>query len=422
MMGGCNTVRQGEILDYMYQNMQDTPRMKRNRIVTISLITVCQGFQMIPLTGIALFLPLIRKDLGLSFTQGGTLSAVTILVYALMQIPAGYLTDRFGSKRLFFIGVLGTSILCFTFGLVSSYWQALANQILFGFFSALIFMPGLVLLTKWFPPDRRATAMGISLIGALWGSVVLSIVGPLLVTDFSWRFPFLSFAPAGIIASFVFLRFGEEPPPTGGQRKITMREMIQPFRYRFMWVCGILQYIRLAVVQGIAFWLPSFLVYEKGLSLQVAGILLAVRFGLIAPSNILGGYVSDRLRNPTLVIGFALIILAITTGLFIVVNNIIILIVVICINAFFVQMYFGPLFAIPIDILGTRTAGTSGGFSNLFANIGAFSFIYLLGILKDTTGSFDFGFYAIAGVCFIGLVFTILLAQMRHKVTVPTTQ
>lgn len=80
-----------------------------------------------------------------------------------------------------------------------------------------------------------------------------------------------------------------------------------------------------------------------------------------------------------------------------VVNNIIILIALVCINGVFVQMYFGPLFAVPIEILGTRTAGMSGGFSNFFANIGSFSFVYLLGILKDTTGFLILAFMLLLG-------------------------
>ena len=81
----------------MHQDMQDASGVNRNRIVTVSLVTVCRGFQMLTFSGIALFLPLIRKDLGLSFAQGGALSAATTSVYALMQIPAGYLTDRFSA-------------------------------------------------------------------------------------------------------------------------------------------------------------------------------------------------------------------------------------------------------------------------------------------------------------------------------------
>ena len=103
----------------MHRDTKDITGVKRDQVTTVSLVILCQGFQVLAIGGIALFLPIIREDLGLSFTQGGTLSAATILVYALMQIPAGYLTDRFGPKRLFFIGVLCTTILSFTFGLGS---------------------------------------------------------------------------------------------------------------------------------------------------------------------------------------------------------------------------------------------------------------------------------------------------------------
>lgn len=58
---------------------------------------------------IALFLPLIREDVDITFSQAGTLAAANTLVYALMQIPAGYLADRLGPKRLFIVGLLGTN-------------------------------------------------------------------------------------------------------------------------------------------------------------------------------------------------------------------------------------------------------------------------------------------------------------------------
>lgn len=404
----------------MQGDTQDSARGKRDRIVTVSLLILCQSFQALTIGGIALFLPLIRKDLELSFTQGGTLSAATILVYALMQIPAGYLADRFGSKRLFVIGILGTTTLSLTFGLVSEFWQALANQTLSGLFRAFLFAPGLTLLASWFPPHRRATAMALFLVGGFAGNFVLDIVGPLLVTEFGWRFPFISFSSVGILTALVFLRFGKEPPRTSKQQKVGMFEAFKLFRYRVMWVCGVIQYVRLATMQGIAFWLPSLLVDEKGLSLQVTGLIIALRAAIIAPSTILGGYISDKLKNPPLVIGFSLIILAITTALFGLAANTTVLIALIAINAVFVQLYFGPLFAVPVEILGLDNSGTSTGFSNLFANVGSFSFVYLLGVLKDRTGLFESGFYAIAGCCIIGLAFTVLLARMRRKITMPT--
>ncbi|MFC2024968.1 MFS transporter [Chloroflexota bacterium] len=402
----------------MHQAAQLDGAIKRDRIVTVSLFTLCQSVQSLTRNAIALFLPVIRRDLGMSFTQAGTLSAAGTLSYASMQIPSGYLADRFGPKRSFFIGVLGVSTLFLAFGLVSEYWQAIVNQTLAGFFRALLFAPGLALLTAWFPPDRRATALALSGLGGLLGIILLSTLGPVLVAAFDWRFPFLTFPVTGILGSLLFLRFGKEPPHTSKREKVSMLEVFKLFQYRLMWVCGAIQFIRLACMTGITFWLPSLLVDEKGLSLQVTGLIVALRALLDAPSRILGGYASDKMRNPPLIIGLSLLVLAITTPLFVVVNNTIVLVILIAINALFVQLYFGPLFAVPGEVLGTRTMGMSIGFSNLFANIGGLVFAYLVGALKDASGSFESGFYAIGGACAIGLVFTALLAQMRHKAIV----
>ena len=86
-----------------------------------------------------------------------------------MQIPAGYLTDRFGPKRVFFMGALGTTTFVLVFGLVSLYWQALINQAFSGFFRALLFSPGLVLLPGWFGSKRKATAIGLYMMESFGG-------------------------------------------------------------------------------------------------------------------------------------------------------------------------------------------------------------------------------------------------------------
>jgi nitrate/nitrite transporter NarK len=393
--------------------------LKRQRIATVSLTVLCQSFQALSMGGIALLLPIIRKDLGLSFTQGGSLAAATTLVYALMQIPAGYLSDRFSPKRLFCIGIFGSTLLALTFGLATSYTQALVNQTLSGFFRALLFTPGMALLTGWFPPDRRATATGLYLIGGASGSVIFNLLGPLLVAGFGWRFAFVSIASVGIVAILFLMRFGKDPPTPRARQEGNILEPLRLFRHKIMWVCGGIQYVRFGVVQGITYWLPSFLVNEKGLSLQLAGVIVAIQVILLSPSNILGGYLSDRMRNPTLVIGTSLAVLGITTGLMVTARSMIFLAALIFINAVFLQMYFGPLFTVAVEVLGVRKAGISVGFSNFFANIGAFSATFLLGALKDTTGAFKPGFLTICGACFVGLGLTFLLARMRNRTVLP---
>jgi hypothetical protein len=99
--------------------------------------------------------------------------------------------------------------------------------------------------------------------------------------------------------------------------------------------------------------------------------------------------------------------------------NLALLIAVIAVNAIFLQMYFGPLFSIPISFLGPGKAGISTGFSNLFANLGGVAVTYLMGTIKDNTGAFRYGFYIITGMSIIGFIFTFMLSKVKHTALVP---
>jgi len=386
-----------------------------DRIVTVSVTIFCQGFQALAMGGIALFLPNIRAELGLSYTQAGIISSLATLTYALVQIPTGFLVDRFGPRKLFFIGSLVTNLLAFAFGLVTSFWMILPVQALSGMARALLFIPGLILVASWFPPSRRATAMGLFTIGGFSGNVVLSVAGPLLANAYSWRAPFLVFSIIGVLSSLVFLRLSKESPSAGGGQPINIKDLLSLFRYRVMWLTGGIQYIRYAVVFGLTFWIPSYLEEEKGVSVAVVGAIVAISSAITAPSNFLGGYVSDRLKNPPLVIGGALLVMAVAIALLATVNNLAVIVALIFVTALFQQFYFGPLFSAPVEILKLKNAGVATGFGNTFANIGALTFGYTIGALKDISGGFSIGFYTLAACCVVGLVLTALLAQERRK-------
>jgi len=382
----------------------------------VTLVVLCQGFNMLSLGGIALFLPLIREDLGMSFTQAGMLSAAATFTYALGQIPGGYLADRFGPKRVFFLGVLGSTLLSLNFGMIESYPAAVANQIVSGVFRAMIFAPGLTLVASWFPADRKATAMGMYVIGGVSGNIFLSLIGPFLVSHYGWRPPFIAFAALGASMAFVYLAFGKERPASGPKHPVGVLDVFQLFRYPIMWVCAGIQFIRFGVATSFNFWLPSLLVADRGLSLEAAGLITAMGFALTGPSNAIGGYASDRLRNPPLVIGASLAMLACTSALLVVVESIPVLVLVVAVNAVFIQFYFGPLFHVPVEVLGSRFAGMSAGFGNMFANLGSLTFAYALGVVKDSAGTFKWGFLATSAMCAIGVLLALLLARIRKKV------
>jgi len=148
---------------------------------------------------------------------------------------------------------------------------------------------------------------------------------------------------------------------------------------------------------------------------EAAGLITAMGFALTGPSNAIGGYASDRLRNPPLVIGGSLAMLACTSALLVVVESIPVLVLVVAVNAVFIQFYFGPLFHVPVEVLGSRFAGMSAGFGNMFANLGSLTFAYALGVVKDTAGTFKWGFLATSAMCAIGVLLALLLARIRKK-------
>lgn len=396
--------------------MSAAPRaLSRDAATTVSLVFLCNCVNALSVGGVALFLPLIRGDLQISFTQAGMLSVAATATYALGQIPAGFLTDRFGPKRLFFFGVTGSAAFMLQFGMVGSFEHALVNQMLTGIFRAFMFAPGLTLLASWFPAERRATAMGLYIAGNFTGNIILSLIGPLMVVSHTWRFPFMVFSLAGIAAALVFLVFGKEQVRQAARDPIRLHDLLQLRRHPIVWLASALQIIRMGPVVGISFWLPSFLVADRGLTLQTAGLVTAMGAALSAPSNALGGYVSDRLNNPPLVIGGALAILATTAFLLVQIQSLPLLLLVIAVNSIFAQFYFGPLFLVPVEVLGQRTAGIVTGFCNLFANLGSVAFAYALGVIKDRTGSFAWGFGVICISCLIGVALSVVLAGMRRR-------
>ena len=389
------------------------PLVKRQATATVSLVVLSQLVHFLTFSGVALLLPLIREDLGISFAQAGVLSAAMTTSYALAQIPAGYFADRYGAKRLFFGGLLGWSILALALSAVFSYWIAVIALFAAGACRALIFAPGLALVSSWFPPTRRATAMSLFLVGSFIGTIALSLTAPLLTGYLGWRPAYALYALLGILTAIAFWFFAAETTPGGPASRVNLQDARRVLRHRITWVCNALQFIRFSSATAFNFWLPSLLLADRGFALESVGLIVALSAACAAAANPLGAYLSDRLRSPALVIGGSLAIVACTSVLLVTVQSTHALLVVIGVHSVFLTIYFGPLFSIPIEALGQRTAGLSTGIGNLFANLGALVAAYALGHVKDATGSFAPGFYSLAVLCAAGVVLSAFLGRLR---------
>jgi DHA1 family inner membrane transport protein len=364
-----------------------------------TLIVVAQSTQAIAVGALSLFLPIIRADLGLT--------------YALMQIPAGLLADRISPKLLFGIGILGTNVLGIAFALVSVYPAMLATQAVAGVFRALLFIPGMLLITRHFRPERRATAMGLFVAGGFTSNIVVNLIGPLLVGPLGWQGVIVLSSVLGLGVLVAFWLLGTEGTPHEAHgTKVPTRWV---WRTRAWWLLALIQFCRLSVVAGFGFWLPAFLIEDRGLALPIAGIIVAVSAALTAPANIGGGILSDRLGRPMLVIGGALGALAVLLALLGFVHWLPALLILIGAISLVIQVYFGPLFAVPNRLFGPGLGGLSSGFGNFWANVGGFLSVLLLGVLRDSTHSFTAGFWYLAVLAALGFGAALWLARSAPR-------
>lgn len=387
------------------------------RLTRISLLLLSQGTQNLSAAAIALLLPLIRDDIDMTFTQAGSLAVAATFVYAVMQVPSGYLADRFGAKRVCLYGLVGLNVATLLVTVCDSYQQLLVNQAIAGFFRALSFAPGLVLIVTEFGANRRATAMSAFIASGFVANAVLNLVGPPLVGPLGWRGIFALFSIVCLVFVALYWWVGEEPE--AGKAKsggLGFRQLAGLARHRVVILASFIQFTRLAVVSSLRFWLPTYLIADKGLSLAAAGLIIAIANIVTLPANLLGGYLSDRSGRPHGIIIVSLAVLTPSFVLLAMADGMLPLIAVIIAQFVVMQAYSGSLFEIPLLHLGSDSAGSLNGFGNFWANIGGLVFAWVLGVSKDHSGSFDAGWMMLGGLCLLALGAAVAMSRVRPGV------
>jgi nitrate/nitrite transporter NarK len=383
----------------------------RRRSAAIGLLVAGQSTAGLALGAIGLFLPLIRADLGIGFTQAGGIAAAAMVTYALMQVPAGHLADVMGARRLFVVGTVGVNLCTLGVAVAPTYGFLVADQAVSGIFRALVFIPGMVLITGLFAPARRSTALGVFAIGGVSGNVLLGALGPVLVVPLGWRGVCAVFAVAGLVLAGVYTALGDvgapqhRPVPGGGG-------VAEVLRHPVLWVAGVVQLVRFGVVNALTFWLPTLLVEDRGATLRTAGVLMGVGGVLMAPMNYLGGVLADRTGRPAAVVGGSVAVLGVTLGVLAGADGLLLTGVCVLVAHLVMQLYFGPLFSIPVRVLGMSRTGLLTGVSNGCACVGAVTFSWALGWVRDTTGSFTAGLVGLSAACVVALLASGWLARM----------
>ena len=271
----------------------------KNQFFYIMLV-LCAGYTVSQFlrTSIGVLSPNMMNDFNINPNDMGLLGGVFFLSFAIFQIPAGILIDRFGPRKVMssviIFAVLGSII----FALSNSFYSLLIGRIFMGLGCSICLMGSLVLITRWRDTNQFSKLAGIILavggIGGLLATTPLSYFSEL----YGWR---LSFWLAAVVTFFVMLLyyFVLEDRDKGlfinkKNKLISPKNLffvLKERNFKFMIPMSLMSYSSLVVILGL--WGAPYLKDIHGLESIERGKILM----LMAISWNIGSFVFGRLRS-----------------------------------------------------------------------------------------------------------------------------
>lgn len=270
------------------------------------MLTLVYAFNFVDRQILVILQEPIKNDMGLSDTQLGLLSGFSFaLVYITAGIPIAYWADRSNRRNIITAALAVWSGMTALSGLAQNYTQLLLARIGVGIGEAGGSPPAHSMISDYYPPERRATAMAIYSIGVHLGVLLGFIVGGLVSQFYGWRIAFFSVGIPGVLLAIVFYFTVKEPARgqwdenVNQEHKPTLAETLKHLSsVRSFWYLALAAGVTSFAGYGNGNFAPSFLIRNHGFSVGEVGIVLAIfggGGGMIG--TFMGGYLADRLAG-----------------------------------------------------------------------------------------------------------------------------
>jgi ACS family D-galactonate transporter-like MFS transporter len=353
--------------------------------------------------------PLIKDELGLSPTQLGTLLSAFFWTYACLQIPAGWLVDRFDVKWVFAAGFLIWSAATAVTGVLHGFTALLFIRVVLGVGESVAFPSYAKILKVHFRETHCGFANSVLMAGLALGPAIGMIAGASLVGRFGWRPFFVSLGLAGLLWLGPWVKWMPPARSSTGQKAVGAMGILDMLRLQCAWGTCICQFCSNYALYFLVTWLPFYLVRGRNLSMNQMGRIGGLVFLIAAASSIFFGKLSDRWiaagGTPTTVrkgivvvgglgIGISLVMSALAAG------NIFVW--PLALLGMFLGMIMSNNWAITQILAGKQMAGRWTGVQNFVGNFAGAIAPALTGFLLQRTGQFQWPFFITAAISWIG--------------------
>jgi len=375
-------------------------RASKGRWYILFLICVMYLITYLDRVNISTAAPVISKEFGFDKITMGVIFSAFVWAYALFQVPGGWLSDRFGARRMLTIIVAYWSIMTAATAWASSAVSFTIVRFLFGVGEGGAFPGATRAMQLWYPRAERGFVQGITHSASRLGAAIAPPLVVLIITTLGWRSVFYVCGAVGVVWSiwwwFSYRNLPEEHglvnteevahirgrDSSGAVNKAQVAQKTEVpwgtlIKSPNMWaiMCAYFTYVYCLWI--FLSWLPSYLVDFRHFTLIKVGIFASLPLWAGVIGDTVGGLATDWLlkktgntkiaRRTVAIIGLlgcavCIVPAAITSDAYVAVY---------CLTAsmFFLECTIGPSWSVPMDA-GGKYSGTVSGMMNMAGNIG----------------------------------------------------
>jgi D-galactonate transporter len=381
----------------------------------------------------------MNKALGISATAYGFGAGIFFFSYFIFEVPSNLALERFGARVWIARIMLSWGILSGAMALVTGEYSFYLVRVLLGAAEAGFF-PGIIFyLTLWFPGTYRARIIGwfmaaiplSSVLGFPVSGLILNLDGGWGLAGWQWLF-IIEAAPALILAGVVFFYMTDRPADAKwlepeerawlarrlsaeAQQKEDVHGLSvrQALTNPKVLALAMVYFGAVATNYGIAFWLPQ-IVKGFGLTNVQTGFVSAVPYIVGTVGMVLWSRRSDEKLERKLHAAIPFLIAAVGIAGSTLVDSPVLKMAALSFGAFGVFAVLPVFWTFPTAFLSGAAAAAGIAVINSVGNLAGFFGPFIMGWLKDYTGNFASGLWAISACALMGMVIVLLL---RHDTT-----
>lgn len=253
--------------------------------------------------------PVLTKELGITDAEYANVLTAFLAAYTLMYLGSGLIVDRWGPRLALFAFVTWWSLANMSHALAVGVWSLGALRLLLGLGEAGNFMAAFRVVSEWYPARERAFVHGLIQGGAALGAILTPPLVTWIQVHYGWRPAFLVTGAIGLVWAVGWLLLYHAPDrhpritaeertlvlaeagPAGPVPGASWRELA---RRREVWVLMGARFLSDPVWWFYLFWLPKYLVEQRGFTLLEMGMLAWIPYLAADLGALTGGWLSGR--------------------------------------------------------------------------------------------------------------------------------